>query len=180
MYGPVIVGKRLRLRPPRPEDATAMTTWFEDLEVTRFLNLQHPPSLEMEKEWIESNAKDPSTVVWVIEVDGRPVGSTGLREIDWKNGHGRTGTVIADKASWGKGIGREVMRLRADYVFTHLPLRKLKSGYMDGNTASSRAQAAAGYHEVGRWHAEQWADGKWRDMVITECMREDWEKLQSV
>jgi hypothetical protein len=30
-----------------------MITWFEDLEVTRFLKLRHPPSLEAEKEWVD-------------------------------------------------------------------------------------------------------------------------------
>src|SRR5262249_1295111 len=143
MYGPVIEGKLLRLRPPRPEDAVAMTSWFEDLEVTRFLNLQNPPSLEMEKEWIESNAKDPTSIVWVIEVEGRAVGSTGIRAIDWKQGHGITGTVISDKTLWGKGIGGELMQLRASYLFNHTPLRKLKSAFMDGNVASGRAQASA-------------------------------------
>ncbi|HKW59355.1 MAG TPA: GNAT family protein [Candidatus Dormibacteraeota bacterium] len=178
MYGPVLKGKLVTLRPPRTEDAEAMTRWFEDLEVIRFLNIQHQPSLEMEKEWIESNAKDPSTIVWVVEVDGRAVGSTGIRGVDWKQGHGTTGTVISDKTLWGKGIGRELMRLRADYLFTHTPLRKLKSAYMEGNVASGRAQASAGYREIGRARAEQWADGGWRDLILTELMREDWEKAR--
>jgi len=46
MYGPVIEGKLVRLRPPMPEDAAVMITWFEDLEVTRFLKLRYPPSIE--------------------------------------------------------------------------------------------------------------------------------------
>jgi RimJ/RimL family protein N-acetyltransferase len=176
MYGPLIEGKLLTLRPPRLEDAEAMPSWFEDLEVTKFLELQHPPSLDMEKEWISSNARDPNGVLWAIEVDGRLVGTTGIREIDWKSGVGETGTLIADKRVWGRGVARELMRLRADYAFRHLPLRKLKSAYYDGNAASGRAQAAAGYREVGRLKKERWADGRWRDLILTELMREDWEK----
>ena len=176
MYGPVIEGKLVRLRPPRPEDAGAMITWFEDLEVTRFVIRRHPMSLEQEKEWLESIAREPDSLIWVVEVDGRAVGTTGIREIDWKNGFGTTGTIIGDKEMWGKGLGRELMQVRAEYAFTQLPLRKLKSGYIEGNDASARAQAAAGYREVGRWRREQFVDGEWRDMVITECLREDWEK----
>jgi len=59
-----------------------------------------------------------------------------------------------------------------------LPLRKLKSGYVDGNEASARAQAAAGYREAGRWRRDQFVDGEWRDLVLTELMREDWEKAR--
>src|SRR3981189_2037300 len=139
MYGPVLEGKLVRLRPPRPEDAALMITWFEDLEVTRFLKLRYPPSVEAEKEWLEKIARDPDHVQWVGEFRGAAAGTTSIVPIDWKNGFGTTGTVIGDKSVWGKGLGRELMQLRAEYAFTQLPLRKLKSGDIDGNEASARA-----------------------------------------
>jgi RimJ/RimL family protein N-acetyltransferase len=180
MYGPVIEGTLVRLRPPRPDDAAAMITWFEDMEVTRFLLRRHPPGIEEEKEWLEKVARDPNEILWVVEHEGRAVGVTGINQIDWRNGFGTTGTLIGDKAVWGKGIGREVMQLRARYAFNQLPLRKLKSGYLDGNEASARAQAATGYREVGRYRADMFFDGKWLDLVITEVLREDWIKGNSV
>jgi RimJ/RimL family protein N-acetyltransferase len=180
MYGPVIQGKVVRLRPPRAEDAPAIITWFEDMEVTRFVLRRHPPSLEEEKEWLDKVARDPDQVLWLVEHDDGLVGVTGIHAIDWKNGFGTTGTIIGDKAVWGKGLGREVMRLRARYAFTQLPLRKLKSAYFDGNDASVRAQAAAGYREVGRYKADFFVDGAWRDQILTEVMRDDWLKANSV
>ncbi len=95
--------------------------------------------------------------------------------IDWKNGFGLTGTVIGDKKVWGKGVGGELMKLRADFVFRQTPLRKLKSGYIEGNEASARAQAACGYVEVGRWRKDRFVDGEWRDLILTELPREEWE-----
>jgi RimJ/RimL family protein N-acetyltransferase len=178
VYGPVIQGKLIRLRPPRPEDAPAVITWFEDVEVTRFLLIRHPPSIEMEREWIDRMGRSPDDVIWFIESKGRLVGSTALHMIDWKNGSATTGTVIGDKTVWGKGLGRELMQLRARYAFTQLPLRKLKSAYIEGNVASARAQAAAGYREAGRYRADMFVDGGWRDHVLTEVLRDDWEKAQ--
>jgi len=180
MYGPVIQGKLVRLRPPRADDAPVMIGWFEDMEVTRFIALHHPPSLEMEKEWMERMARSADDVVWVIEHEGRPVGATAIHLINWKYGYGTTGTTIGDRSLWGRGIGKEVMQLRAEYAFTQLPLRKLKSGYYEGNDASAKAQAAAGYREVGRWHGDTFIDGQWRDHILTELLREDWERSHSV
>lgn len=157
-----------------------MITWFEDMEVTRFLLLRHPPSMDMEKEWFDKMARSPDDVVWVIEYKDQVVGTTALHLIDWKNGSASTGTVIGDKSAWGQGLGRELMQLRARYAFTQLPLRKLKSGYLDGNEASARAQAVAGYREVGRHREDMFVDGRWRDLVLTEVMREDWLKANSV
>jgi RimJ/RimL family protein N-acetyltransferase len=180
MYGPVIQGKLVLLRPPRPEDAPHMITWFEDVEVTRFLARTTPPSLEMEHEWLEKMARSQDDVLWVVEFEGRRVGVTAIHAIDWKDGHGTTGTTIGDKSVWGKGIGREVMQLRAAYGFVHMPLRKLKSAYFDGNEASAKAQAAAGYRVVGRYRAEHFIGGRYVDMIATELLREDWEKANSV
>jgi ribosomal-protein-alanine N-acetyltransferase len=154
MYGPVLEGKLFRLRPPRPEEAELMITWFEDLEVTRFLNLTFPPSLEAEKEWLAKTGTDPNVIWWIIEHEGRAVGGTG--------------------------IAREMMQVRAAYAFTHTPLRKLRSTYIEGNEASARAQKAAGYSEVGRLREESFGDGRWRDIIVTELMRQDWEKAKSV
>ena len=176
MYGPLIEGKLVTLRPPREEEAEQIARWFDDLEVTRYLELRHPQSVAMEKEFLDRTARDPNVVWWGVEHAGGLVGGTGIHEIDWKHGSGTTGTLIADRAAWNKGLARELMQLRARYAFTQLPLRKLKSAYLDGNLASGRAQKAAGYREVGRWHKERFVDGEWRDMVLTELMREDWEK----
>jgi RimJ/RimL family protein N-acetyltransferase len=178
MYGPVIVGKLVKLRPPEAEDAAEMTKWFEDLEVTRFIKLRNPPSVGAEKEFLDRTARDPDSVFWAVDYEGRLVGGTSIVAIDWKNAFGTTGTVIGDKSAWGKGLARELMLLRADYAFTQLPLRKLKSGYLEGNIASARAQKAAGYREVGRWHGDRFIDGKWVDHVLTEVLREDWEKAR--
>jgi RimJ/RimL family protein N-acetyltransferase len=180
MYGPIIQGKLVRLRPPKPEDAQVMITWFEDMEVTRFLELRHPPSIDSEKEWLEKIAKDPNHIQWVIEFKGAPAGTTAIVQIDWKNGFGTTGTVIGDKSVWGKGLGGEMMKLRTEYAFSQLPLRKLKSAYLEGNVASRRAQAAAGYREVGRWRGDRFVDGAWIDLILTEVLREDWVKTNSV
>jgi Acetyltransferases, including N-acetylases of ribosomal proteins len=179
MYGPVIRGKLVRLRPPKPEDAPVMITWFEDLEVTRFLLRRHPPSIDMEREWLDKMARSAEDVVWMVEYKGQPVGITALHFIDWKNSSATTGTAVGDKSVWGRGLGRELMQLRARYAFMQLPLRKLKSAYIDGNEASAKAQAAAGYHEVGRYRADIFVDGRWRDHVMTEVLREDWEKGQA-
>ena len=78
MYGPVIQGKLVRLRPPRPDDAESMITWFEDLEVTRFIKLRHPPSIDFEKEFLDRMARDPDAIFWVVEHEGRTVGGTSI------------------------------------------------------------------------------------------------------
>ena len=174
MYGPVLRGRLALMRPPRLEEAAAMAAWFEDLEVTTTVLRRFPPGLEGEQEWLRNAANDPDSINWAVEYENRLVGVTGIHQIDWKHGFGTTGTLLGDKSVWRQGIAREVMQLRARYLFSETTLRRLRSGYLDGNVASARAQAAAGYREVGRWHEAYFGGGRWVDMVLTELRREDW------
>jgi [ribosomal protein S5]-alanine N-acetyltransferase len=176
MYGPIIQGSQFRLRPPRLEDAAPFVDWFADQEVTALLNYRMGMSLEFEQAWLRRAEESPDTILWVIEHEGRVVGNTVIAQIDWANQHGTTGLLIGDKTVWGRGIARELMRMRADYAFTQHPFGKLKSGYLEGNEASRRAQLAAGYREVGRLHREHFRAGRWIDEVHTELLREDWER----
>ena len=174
MFGPVILGKLITLRPPRAEEAPAMVSWFEDPEITRFLLLQFPPSLAAEQDWIATMAKAPDHVIWGIERGKKLIGTTGLHQINWPNQRAGTGTVIGDKSAWHKGIATEVMALRTRYAFTQLPLRKLHSSVIDGNEASWRAQHKVGYREVGRYREHEFRDGRWRDEILTEVLKSDW------
>lgn len=155
-----------------------MIGWFEDMEVTSRISVRLPPSLELERDWLKRMAEDQNSILWAIDHEGRLVGTTGIHAIDWAGQHGTTGTLIGDRTAWGKGIAREMMRLRADFAFTQLPLRKLKSGYLEGNEASRRAQEGAGYREVGRLRQEIFRDGRWLDLILTEILREDWERAR--
>ena len=99
MFGPVIRGTLVMLRPPLIEEAALMNGWFEDMEVTRFLLVRFPPGLAAEKEWIETMAKAPDHVLWGIEREGHLIGVTGLHQIDWANQRAGTGTLIGDKSA---------------------------------------------------------------------------------
>ncbi len=179
MFGPILRGSIVTMRPFSHADAELFVGWLADPEVTRTILRVFPPSLEAEHEWIERVARADTELMWGLEYEGRLVGTSGLHNIDWANQHAQTGTVVGDRSLWGKGIGGEAMRLRTRYCFTQTTLRKLTSAYLDGNTASARAQARAGYREIGRRREQYFRDGRWLDEVLTEVMREDWLRENS-
>ncbi len=56
MFGPILRGKRVSLRPPRSEETKTYLEWFADMEVTRYLGRRSPPSLQEAKEWFRKVA----------------------------------------------------------------------------------------------------------------------------
>ncbi len=176
MFGPVLKGQKVTLRPPGDGDAARFIAWFADLEVTRYLGTAFPLSLQGEEEALKRIGEAKDTVWWVIEAEGRSIGATGIHRIDWINANAITGTVIGDKSCWRKGYGSEAMALRTEYAFRQLNLHKLKSQTFMENEPSKRALQKAGYREVGAYREDFWRDGRWHDHWLCEVLRSDWER----
>lgn len=178
MFGPVLKGQKVTLRPPDAGDAAKFIEWFADLEVTRFLGTAFPLSLQAEEDTIKRLGESKNDVWWVIEAEGKCIGASGIHRIDWINAHAITGTVIGDTSCWRKGYGSEAMALRTAYAFRQLNLHKLKSGAFMENEPSKRALQKAGYKQVGVSREDFWRDGRWHDHWECEILRSEWEAQQ--
>jgi RimJ/RimL family protein N-acetyltransferase len=179
MLGPTLVGSTVTLGQLRADDLQLYTSWFSDPAVTRYLTRDSPPSLKEEEEWFERVSRSEKEVVWGLYVEGQPIGSTGIHNIDWRSRRANTGTLIAERALWGKGIGGESMRLRSRYAFEELGLEKLVTQVFEGNTASRRALERAGYETVGIHRRHDFRHGQWWDVWIGELLRDRWLALQA-
>ncbi len=179
MFGPVLTGEKITLRPPDETDAARFIAWFADPEVTRYLAVTFPLSLQQEEDFLKRIGESKNDVWWVIEAEGKAIGATGIHRIDWISAHAITGTVIGDKSCWRKGYGSEAMALRTEYAFRQLNLHKLKSGAFMENEPSKRALVKAGYRQVGIERQESWRDGRWHDHWLCEVLRSDWESQRA-
>lgn len=179
MLGPTLTGSTVTLGPLRADDLRLYTSWFSDPAVTRYMTRDTPPSLKEEEEWFDHVARSDKDVVWALYVEAQPIGSTGIHNIDWRSRRGNTGTLIADRALWGKGIGGESMRLRSRYAFEELGLEKLVTMVFEGNTASRRGLERAGYETVGIHRRHDFRHGQWWDVWIGELLRDRWLALNS-
>lgn len=176
MFGPVLRGSRVTLRPPDDSDPARFVEWFADTEATRYILHRFGMAQSQEEEWFKRIGESANDLIWTIEAEGRAIGTTGLHGIDWLNSHAETGTFIGDKTAWRKGYGSEAMALRTDYAFRWLDLHKLTSGAVYENEPSKRALVKAGYREIGRYREQIYREGKWHDLWLCEILRSDWER----
>lgn len=179
MYGPILRGEKVALRPPLETDPQLFAAWLADAEATRYLGVVLSAfTVAQEQLWFKGIAESKNEVYWVIEAEGRTVGGIGIRRIDWQNGHGHTGTFIGDRAAWGKGYGGEAMAVRTAYAFRELNLHKLTTGAFMEDERSRRALMKVGYRQVGVEREHFWRDGRWHDHWLAEILRHDWERLR--
>lgn len=179
MLGSNIQGSLVRLVPPSEEMISQFLRWFADMEVTRYLTLQNPPSTRMEEEWLDRAARSESDVLWAITADGRTIGTIGIHAIDWRHRQAQTGTVIGEKECWHRGYASEAMRLRTRYAFEELNLVKLTTRVFAENVGSIRALEKAGYRQCGLARRDAYMHGRWHDSWMGELLREEWEQAVS-
>jgi RimJ/RimL family protein N-acetyltransferase len=176
MFGPVLVGERITLRPGREDDAELFVRWFADVDVTRYLGRRMAVALYEEEEFLKKIGESKNDVWWMIDVAGRGIGATGIHGINWLDANATTGIMIGEKDSWGKGYATEAMRLRTRYAFRELNLHKLMTEVVAENTASRRALERNGYRGVGVRREQSFSAGQWRDRWLAEVLRSDWER----
>lgn len=176
MYGPVLGGTKVTLRPPDDSDAARFVEWFADLEVTRYLLRRFAVGQLQEEGFLKSVGESKTDVFWMLEADGKAIGGTGIHQIDWLHAHATTGIVIGDRSEWGKGRASEAMTIRTEYAFRQLNLHKLLSGAFVENEPSKRALLKAGYRQVGIQREHLFREGRWHDHWTCELLRSDWEQ----
>lgn len=174
MLGPVLRGETISLEPAEPEDLPLFRAWRADPDVIYFMHYRFISSGEHEEEWYRTVARNESEILWSVRLEGRSIGYTDM-VIYWINRSARTGLILGDRSTWGKGYGSEVVRLRTAYAFRELGLERLEADSLAGNTAMHRVLQKEGYQHVGTRHHYVYGHGEWQDAYLFELLRSNWE-----
>ncbi len=174
-------GEKVILRALEREDLQRQWQFNNDVEV-ELSGGGDPPMpqglarLEAEfDENVRRGGRDGGT--FAIEADGRYIGICGLRQDGIIMTTARTfelGITIGDKAYWGKGYGRDAVRVLLDYAFRLRNAHKVWLSVNGTNERAIRAYRACGFVEEGRLRQHVWGDGQYVDLVYMGVLCEEW------
>lgn len=173
-------GKTTALVLLEETDAPQLTLWINDPEITRFLKVFMPSTLEEEIEWIKkTSSRKPNEFIWGIWqlAEKRLIGTMGLHRISYRDRVATTGAIIGEKDCWGQGFGRDAKMQLLDFAFNALNLRKVCSSVLAFNERSLHYSLACGYREEGRRRAHLFSNGQYWDEILLAVFREDWLSL---
>lgn len=173
-------GERIRLRAMTRQDLPLFVRWFNDPEVTAYLDHAWPLSPEEEERWFQTMLQRPETerplVIEVRQDDETwlPIGNCSFHRIDWRNRSAEVGVAIGEKAYWDQGYGTEALRLLLALGFDELNLHRI---FLRVNAENRRAIAAyrkVGFVEEGRLRQAEYRRGRYHDMLIMSILRPEW------
>ncbi|HLF06712.1 MAG TPA: GNAT family protein [Thermoplasmata archaeon] len=180
----ILRGPRVSLGLIDERDVPSFVRWMSDLEMTMNLgNFGFIPTPENETEWIRAGLKNERNRLFgiVLNRGTRHIGNCGLHELDMSSRHAMLGIAIGEKACWGKGYGREAVRLLCDFGFNVLGLHSIHLTVFGFNVRGIKAYEAVGFRESGRLrearrYGTQWVDSVYMDILEDE-FRERWESV---
>jgi ribosomal-protein-alanine N-acetyltransferase len=152
----VLETSRLRLRPPRVEDAPAIFEgWAQDAAVTRYLRWGPHRTVADTRRFLEEAQRAHAhgvEIVWLVEDrgDARLLGSIALRP----DGHRvELGYALARHA-WGRGLATEAAGALTDWALAQPEIYRVWAVCDVENVASARVLEKIGMQREGllrRW-----------------------------
>lgn len=176
-------GEKVELRPVRRSDIKYFLEWFNDLEVTQYLDMYLPMTEMTEEKFIEDlgTVRAGTVAMFVIEAiekeRNKPIGSFGLSNINNKDHNATFGIAIGEKDYWGNGYGTEATKLLVKYGFEQLNLHRINSSAYSLNERSLKLHKKVGFSEEGRREEVVFINGAYDDLVMFGLLKSDWMKL---
>ena len=169
---PELRSERVLLRAPRPDDVEGRRACGKDPAVIRAFGGSPPFSAPVPmtpaeaQSWYDGLRADPNPLHWVVEYQGRFVGTARLHALRPDDRKARYAVGLLDAGVHGRGLGREVTMQVLRYAFGPLGLHRVDLKVLDFNVRAIRCYRACGFREEGREREAARVDGRWHDDVI--------------
>lgn len=171
---PTLAGRRVRLRPGRPEDAPRLRAILAEPSVSRWWG--EPDPVTMIEEELRGGGE---SVLLVVEVDGQVAGGIQYHEENDPMYRHAGIDIYLGGSYQGQGAGREAVGLLAGFLFEQRGHHRITIDPAAANDQAIRCYAKVGFRPVGVMRQyERGGDGRFHDGLLMDLLRgelaEDW------
>ena len=171
-YGPI------KLRPVEERDLEFLRDMMNDPDIGHsVVSYGFPVSAKAQREWFEKTYPVENAYRFIIEAEGRPVGTILLGKLDKANKTGELGYKIA-AAYQGKSYAYNAVCAVTRYLFEEIGIERITVNHLDGNMGSRRIMEKAGYVYEGVQRSAVYKNGQRHDLVLWSCSREHYETIR--
>ena len=177
----MLKGEKVILRPMKQDDLTRQHEFNQDLELYG-LDSDYPrvSPLEKARSFYETRTKyDENIAPFAIEADGKYIGYCSLMHLQNRYGNLELGILIGDREYWGRGYGRDAIKLLLEYGFYYLGARRIELTTHAKNERALHCYRACGFVEEGRPRKVIWIEGDYTDLVNMSILRDEWQAIRN-
>ena len=172
---PVLTGARVTLRDGTAADAAARFALGNDPEIQALFGADptqvRPITEDAAQAWVNSVVND--SYAWVIEAEGKLLGSVRLHSINRADKRANVAIGILNTDTLGRGYGTEAMHVLARHAFDTIGMHRLCARVLAYNTRAIAAYKKVGFVEEGRERESAFISTGWEDDVIMGLLPRD-------
>ncbi len=173
-YFKKLEGERIYLSPRSCEDAELFTKWFNDFNVTDYVNRSSMiTTLQAEKEWLQNHCDDEASFVIIEKETENMIGTISLEKINHLHRTATLGIFIGNQEARHKGYGTEAIHLILEYGFRYLNLNNIALDVLEWNEAAIHCYQKCGFKEYGRRRKCIFLDGTYYDRISMDILAEE-------
>lgn len=172
MPATTLTGTRVTLRAARESDVADRLANGKHPDIVRAYGgdpeIIVPLTAEQAQAWVARMADKP--LDWVIEHEGRCVGSAGLHSVNEHDARATYAVGLQVHTLLGRGLGTEATRLVLAHAFGELQLHRVGLRVLASNKRAIRCYEACGFRMEGRERESARLPGGWEDDLMMGCL----------
>lgn len=163
---PELVGPRVTLRRPIPEDVEARFSLGRHKEIVEAYGGTFDPAATFTRSHAESAVRfiEKQDHAWVIDA-GRFIGHIRLHGLNRHDRRAALAIGIDDPSCLGRGFGTEAILLVLRHAFAS-NLHRVSLRVLSSNARAIACYRKCGFVEEGREREAAWVNGAWQDDVV--------------
>ena len=169
-------GEKIYLRPFEQEDLLTVTKWFSDSEILGLIGENKPSSLkDIEKHFEKIRNDDSRRWFAICRIDNNKlIGECGLLRIYFPWRTSDLTMIIGEKDEWGKGYGREAIKLLLDYAFFYLNLNRIAIGVVGFNQRAIKFYSRIGFVKEGVQRDGYFFNNEYHDFIMMSFLKREY------
>ncbi len=176
----LFAGRHMDMAALEESDAPIIARWFDDPEfVRRFEAVPARPRATAEIAGQILTARDSQDdYLFGFRLRGinALVGYGALDGINWRNRVAWLAVALSSDY-WGRGLGREAVRLMLSYAFGELELHRVQLTVFASNGPAISMYEAVGFQREGVYREFLQRDGQRVDMLLMGMLAREWIEL---
>ena len=160
-----LVDGEVALRPLTEGDTALVVAWRNLPEIHSQLFSPRPPTEEEHRAWFARYQQRQDRRELVIELEGRPVGTIGLANLDLGDGRGDYGIALGVPEARGRGVALRASRLLLEFGFEVLGLQTIRLELWSDNLAARKLYDRLGFVLAPTQPEARLKDGQLREVT---------------
>ncbi len=174
MPDPVFLsGDCVALRPIEEDDLEFLQQHVNDPRIWRAIGRSKPLNRVQERAFFEDVVCSEESIQLLIVAESTPVGTVGLKSIDWPSSRAELGYWIAPDHQ-RNGYASDAIERVVAYAFDQLGLHRIAARVFAFNAPSRRLLESVGFTQEGVHRDVKFIDGEYQDAYWYGLLEDEW------